>query len=158
MIGSWSIGVSGYDGWLMVPTSGIWTLSIGSDDGSKLSIGSEVVIDNDGLHGMLTKSAQFSFAAGMYPIRLEFFENGGGAGLIFSWSGPGMTNQIIAPEFLWHGGAVLPADINRDGRVDATDLATLLSAWGSSNINADINQDRIVNALDLSHLLSAWGE
>ena len=147
-----------YDGWLMVPTSGIWTLSIGSDDGSKLSIGSEVVIDNDGLHGMLTKSAQFSFAAGMYPIRLEFFENGGGAGLIFSWSGPGMTNQIIAPEFLWHGGAVLPADINRDGRVDATDLATLLSAWGSSNINADINQDRIVNALDLSHLLSAWGE
>lgn len=147
-----------YDGWLMVPTSGIWTLSIGSDDGSKLSIGSEVVIDNDGLHGMLTKSAQFSFAAGMYPIRVEFFENGGGAGMTFSWSGPGMTSQIIAPEYLWHGGAVLRADINRDGRVDALDLATLLSAWGSSNIAADLNDDGVVNALDLSYVLSAWGE
>ena len=147
-----------YDGWLMVPTSGIWTLSIGSDDGSKLSIGSEVVIDNDGLHGMLTKSAQFSFEAGMYPIRLEFFENGGGAGMTFSWSGPGMTSQIIAPEYLWHGGSVSRADITRDGRVNAIDLTILLSAWGTSNIPADINGDGIVNSSDLTYVLSAWGE
>ncbi|MDA0803998.1 MAG: hypothetical protein O2819_09670, partial [Planctomycetota bacterium] len=45
-----------------------------------------------------------------------------------------------------------------DGRVDGIDLATLLSAWGSSNIDADINQDGIVSGLDLSYLLSTWGE
>ena len=147
-----------YDGWLKVPASGIWTLSISSDDGSRLSIGTEVVIENDGLHGMLTKSAQLAFTAGMYPIHLEFFENGGGAGLTFAWSGPGVSSQIIPSEFLWHGGAVSLADINQDGRVDAVDLTTLLSAWGSSNAASDINHDGVVNAADLALVIAAWGE
>jgi len=147
-----------YDGWLRVPTSGIWTVSIISDDGSRMSIGSEIVIDNDGLHAMTTRSAVLAFAAGMFPIRLEFFENGGGAGFIVKWSGPGISDSVIAPEFFWHGGSISPADINRDGRVDGLDLTAVLSAWGSSSTSADINNDGLVDGLDLTFVLSAWGE
>jgi hypothetical protein len=50
-----------------------------------------------------------------------------------------------------------PEDINRDGVVNAQDLAALLSAWGTSNAAADFNADGIVNAQDLARLLSAWG-
>ena len=50
-----------------------------------------------------------------------------------------------------------PEDINRDGVVNAADLAALLSAWGTSNAAADFNADGIVNAQDLARLLSAWG-
>lgn len=147
-----------YDGWLLIPQADLWTLSITSDDGSRLSIGNEMVINNDGLHGMQTASASFAFAAGMYPIRLEFFENGGGAGFIFNWSGSGIASQAIPPQYLFHGGSISLADFNRDGLVDATDLAALLGAWGTNNPIFDINQDGLVDATDLSMLLVAWGE
>ena len=107
---------------------------------------------------MQTASAQFAFSAGMYPIRLEFFENGGGAGFTVNWIGPGMPSAAIAAPYFFHGGAVSPADINHDGRIDAADLAAVLSAWGSTSGDADINNDGVVNAVDLSFILSGWGE
>ena len=51
-------------------------------------------------------------------------------------------------------------DINQDGAVGGTDLATLLSAWGlvSGTSPADINQDGQVDGTDLTTLLSSWGD
>jgi hypothetical protein len=48
-------------------------------------------------------------------------------------------------------------DINEDGFVNSTDLAMLLSAWGTAKSDADITGDGIVNGKDLSILLSNWG-
>jgi 1,4-alpha-glucan branching enzyme len=50
-----------------------------------------------------------------------------------------------------------PADLDRDGQVNSSDLGILLSAWGSGNVVADINDDGVVNSNDLGILLSAWG-
>jgi hypothetical protein len=49
----------------------------------------------------------------------------------------------------------LPADLNTDGLVDATDLAMLLAAWGTPS--ADINGNGTTAAEDLAVLLAAWG-
>ena len=49
-----------------------------------------------------------------------------------------------------------PADINRDGSIDASDLSILLSGWGGSG-PSDINGDGTTDAADLSALLAAWG-
>ena len=49
-----------------------------------------------------------------------------------------------------------PADINGDGSVNGTDLATLLSQWGGPG-SADINGDGVVSGEDLTVLLSDWG-
>jgi hypothetical protein len=49
---------------------------------------------------------------------------------------------------------VVPGDLDRDGDVDAADLALLLSAWGESA--GDINGDGTSDATDLSILLGAW--
>ncbi len=146
-----------YDGWLSIPTTGVWTLSIASDDGSRLLIENEMALNNDGVHGMQSASGNFAFAQGMYPIKLEFFENGGGAGFKFEWSGPGVSSQAIPPEFLFHGGSVARADFNHDGRIDANDLAAVLGAWGTANPAFDLNQDGLVDATDLSMVLVAWG-
>ena len=51
----------------------------------------------------------------------------------------------------------LNPDLNADGRVDGLDLATLLSAWGSSSPQADIDRDGIVGGSDLAALVAAWG-
>jgi len=50
-----------------------------------------------------------------------------------------------------------PADINRDGRIDGSDLGLLLGAWGSGGLPAaDVNGDGTVNGSDLGLLLGAW--
>ena len=48
-------------------------------------------------------------------------------------------------------------DINGDGIVDGSDLATLLGFWGSADPQADLNGDGTVNGSDLATLLGFWG-
>jgi hypothetical protein len=51
------------------------------------------------------------------------------------------------------------ADLNRDGKVDITDLSILLYNWGKpKNALADLNHDARVNITDFSILLYYWGK
>ncbi|MCH7603630.1 MAG: hypothetical protein IIB54_12770, partial [Planctomycetes bacterium] len=46
-----------------------------------------------------------------------------------------------------------------DGKVNVTDLLSLLGGWGPNPGHpADINDDGNVNVFDLLALLGAWGE
>jgi len=145
-----------WTGWINVPTSGDWTLFIESDDGSRLWIGDQMLIDNDGLHGMIERSGSIALAAGKHPVRLAFFENGGGAGMILRWQGTGASKAVIPASALTRGGTVNRGDINLDGRVDGGDLGLLLAAWGTATAAADIDQSGTVDGADLGVLLGAW--
>jgi len=48
-----------------------------------------------------------------------------------------------------------PADLNGDGLVNASDLATLLGAWGGKA--GDLDGDGTTGASDLAAILNAWG-
>jgi hypothetical protein len=138
-----------FEGYLSVPSTGLWTLSVESDDGSRLFIGDTAVVQNDGLHGMVERSAQVVLEAGMHPIRIEFFENFGGAGCIARWSGPGTARAAIPAEALRWGGTRM-----------STDLGVLLSAWGPAlpGTPADFDRNGSVDSADLARILSAWGQ
>jgi autotransporter-associated beta strand protein len=92
---------SRHSGWLKIDTAGTYTLFINSDDGSRVYLDGAVVIDNDGLHGMQERSVTLSLAAGFHQLRVDFFENTGGCGLEFSWSGPGIAKQLVPASALW---------------------------------------------------------
>lgn len=49
-----------------------------------------------------------------------------------------------------------PADISGDGSVNGSDLAILLSGWGSAG-SSDVNGSGTTDGSDLAILLSAWG-
>lgn len=49
------------------------------------------------------------------------------------------------------------ADLNNDGEVDGADMAYLLGAWNSDDLDADLDGDGVVGGADLSILLGAWG-
>ena len=51
---------------------------------------------------------------------------------------------------------ITPGDINRDGAVDAIDLATVLGHWGEVKGDADIDGSGAVDAKDLAIVLSHW--
>ena len=82
---------------LTVPADGTYTFRLTSDDGSELFIDSQLVIDHDGLHGATDKDGSVELAAGMHPLRINFFEAGGGQELHLSWKKPGDADFSIVP-------------------------------------------------------------
>ena len=54
-------------------------------------------------------------------------------------------------------GVPCPSDLDGDRTVDATDLAELLSSWGTAGGASDLDGDGVVGASDLAVLLGSWG-
>jgi alpha-L-fucosidase len=84
-----------YAGFLKVPKRGVYQFALASDDGSRLSIDSQVLVDNDGLHSLREKIGLVALAPGLHAIQVEFFERDGGFDLKVHWSGPDLPRQPI---------------------------------------------------------------
>ena len=89
-----------FQGYLSVPATGQYTFAIASDDGSRIYIDDQLVINHDGLHGMSEKRATVQLSAGSHPFLVTYFDNGGGDGLRVQWQGPGFGRQEIPVENL----------------------------------------------------------
>jgi len=86
-------------GSLFIIRAGHYRFSIASDDGSKLWVDNAYAINNDGLHGMRNREATRHLGSGPHSIRIEMFEHGGGAGMIFRYEGADTANKmIVVPE------------------------------------------------------------
>ena len=68
--------------------AGEYTFYLTSDDGSKLIIDEEPVIDNDGLHSSKKETVTIELEEGMHELELLYFENTGNASVDLDWSGP----------------------------------------------------------------------
>lgn len=145
-----------FSGWITVPSSGMWTFTIASDEGSRLSIGSTVVVNHDGLHTISERSGSIALAAGIHPLTIDYFEQTGAAGLVAFWQGPGVARAVIPASALGHGGSTSPADFNGDGAVNGVDLTILLTNWLQSNSPYDLTGDGLVNGADIAVVLFAW--
>ena len=66
-------------GTVIVPSSGTWTFGTNSDDGLRLWVDGQVVINDDSLHAPANRFGQTNLSAGPHSIELVFFERGGGA-------------------------------------------------------------------------------
>lgn len=49
-----------------------------------------------------------------------------------------------------------PADADGDGSVGSGDVAICLGAWGATSLAADVNRDGVVDAKDLAEILAAF--
>ncbi len=64
----------------------------------------------------------------------------------------GLSQPVLAANF-----DCCPADYNRDGEVDGTDLGKLLEGWGTEDSSIDLNGTPGIDGCDLGQLLAAWG-
>ncbi len=94
-----------FTGMIQVPKTGKYIFYIASDDGSRLYIDDQLLIDNDRLQGMHEMKASVDLAAGAHPIVVTYFDNGGGDGLEVNWSGPDLPKQKIAADRLSVSGS-----------------------------------------------------
>jgi hypothetical protein len=81
--------------------AGVHKFSVYSDDGSRLTIGGTVVVDNDGVHGYAGKAGEVELPPGRHPILLEYFNNLGHAALDVWWEPPGRRPERIPETALY---------------------------------------------------------
>ncbi|AQR61309.1 phosphodiesterase [Brevundimonas sp. LM2] len=89
-----------FDGQIRIPTAGDYDFFLASDDGSKLYVDGQTVVDNDGDHGVITATGRIALTAGQHAIRVEYFNGGGGSWLGAYFQGPGIPRQFIDPNLL----------------------------------------------------------
>lgn len=84
-------------GQIEIPTDGIWTIRMASDQSALLFIDGEAVIIDDTGHSYRSKSTILSLTPGLHDIELRYWEGWSSAGLILYWDGPGMGAEEVIP-------------------------------------------------------------
>ena len=63
-----------FNGYIDIKEDGIYTFFTSSDDGSRLYIGDQLIVDNDGIHGLITNSGKVALKKGKHQILVKYFE------------------------------------------------------------------------------------
>jgi uncharacterized repeat protein (TIGR01451 family) len=80
-----------------------YTFYVRSNDGARLWVNGQLLIDNWGPHGTVENSATIALAAGqLVDINLEHWDNTGTAVAKLSWSSPSRSKQVIPSGRLYH--------------------------------------------------------
>lgn len=77
------------EGYLFLEKDDNVVLQLSSDDGSRLYVDGQLLINHDGWHGSTPKEAEVALRAGYHPIRIDYFQGGGGRGLFLKWARSG---------------------------------------------------------------------
>jgi len=91
-----------YHCYIKIPEDGIYNFYLSSDDGSKLWIGHELVVDNDGLHGDEGKNGRIALKKGYHSFKLEYFNGTGEAALQLKYSINGSTEKAIPADWFYY--------------------------------------------------------
>ena len=86
-----------FEGFLDIDEPGLYAFITRSDDGSRLWLNGELVVDNDGLHGSKEARGEIELASGRHALRVAFMENGGAEILAILYQKPGGAMESIPP-------------------------------------------------------------
>jgi glucose/arabinose dehydrogenase len=85
-----------WTGRVTAKASGTHTFFTQSDDGVRLWVNNVLVVNNWTDHPPTENSGTINLTAGQsYDIRMEYYENGGGAVARLSWSAPGLVKEVV---------------------------------------------------------------
>ncbi|MDY8109747.1 PA14 domain-containing protein [Fulvimarina sp. 2208YS6-2-32] len=140
-----------YTGQFVVETAGTHTFHLSSDDGSCLFIDGKLVIDNDGLKPLTTRSATIDLSASTHTIEVRYFELRESAGLKLDWNGPGFGRSTTsfgadaaAPAFHRLGTSIYiegtPGLTREQAEAEAKAMGGKLVEVGSAEENAFLRE------------------
>jgi hypothetical protein len=104
-----------FEGKLKVPAAGEYTFYLDSTDGARLVVNGKSVFDKPA-KGRQTAEVKTTLAAGLVPVRLDYFNTVGRPSLEVAWSGPGFERRplsarddrnVVADLLRQHGDQVL---------------------------------------------------
>jgi glucose/arabinose dehydrogenase len=140
-----------WSGRVLAPVTGAYTFTTTSDDGVRLYVNGQLVVNNFTDHAATDNSGTINLTAGtLYDIKLEYYENGGQAVARLAWSYPGQARQIIPASRLFPhalfvvGSATLNSgDAAASARLEALGYAVTVKT-GPASATADANEKGLV--------------
>ena len=84
-----------WTGFVRIDSTGNWTFFTNSNDGVRLWVNDQKIIDNWTSHVAAEDRASRTLQKGWYPIKLEYFQNGGSAVIQLRYNGPNFKKAII---------------------------------------------------------------
>ena len=91
-----------FNGYIKINNDGIYTFSTLSDDGSKLFIDGEEIVNNDDEHGAVEVLGEAALKRGFHKIKVIYFDGGGGNELRVYWSDGNKEKEPLPPSMLFH--------------------------------------------------------
>jgi len=73
------------EGFINIPKDNNYTFRLVSDDGSRLILDRQEIINYDGLHGAGVKDGEVALKKGYHPFRMEYFQGKGGKYMSLQW-------------------------------------------------------------------------
>lgn len=89
------------EGFIKIDKEGDYNFYTISDDGSKLFIDGNLVVDNDGMHGATEKSGKINLSAGKHKLTLHYIQGGGDEVLKLLFEGPGFAKKEVGSSDLF---------------------------------------------------------
>ena len=127
-------------GELDAPYTGFYSFWINSDDGIRLSLGGEMLIDDWRDHSPEEVATGVFLTAGRHSFVLEWFDNSGGALCVLEWKPPFGEREILP------GSSMRPfIDCDLDGQSDGCQLAEDPSLDCNANGRLDTCEDDAVD-------------
>ena len=156
-----------WTGFLIAPDSGTYEFSTNSDDGSRVFLDGNLVVNNWGDHGMQQKSGKITLEKSRrYVIRIEFYQGYGDSGMQFSWQklGDPKVNPWIEEAVKTAKSAdavILCVGINHDYDSEGTDKPNLRLFDGQDELVEQVlavNPNTVVVLINGTPLELPWVE
>jgi hypothetical protein len=88
-----------YTGKFWIADPGTYRFSLLSDDGSKLYIDDQIIIDNGGVHAPLEKIGMADLEGGLHRMRLSYFQGPRfQIALVLKVAGPGQKSRVFSTD------------------------------------------------------------
>ena len=90
---------------LEINIPGTYTFELSSDDGSQLYINGSLVVNNDGVHPVISRQGRVRLGTGIHRLEIHYFQ-GPREAIALQWfyQPPNGTRQIVPPDIIYHPG------------------------------------------------------
>ncbi|MEG4964156.1 MULTISPECIES: PA14 domain-containing protein [unclassified Microcoleus] len=129
-----------WKGVLIPPVSGDYTFYTSSDDGVRLFVNNQLLIENWTAHGATKDKSDHPITlrkGRKYPIILEYYNQGGPGEIKLSWSYPGKEEEIIPTQALLPTKNYKVTVVTGDKENAATDANVYLTIDGTLGVSAE---------------------
>ncbi|MBT1701459.1 fibronectin type III domain-containing protein [Fulvivirgaceae bacterium PWU4] len=99
-----------FSGYFDIPATGDYIFRLSSDDGSRMFLDADTIIDNNGSHSTVVRfSDTLHLTAGPHPVDVYYFDYSGGQSLSVQYKGPDLSVAYKAvPDSMIRSGAYKP--------------------------------------------------
>ena len=130
-------------GFITIPTAGVYTFGMNSDDGGRILIDGYVVMTDDSFHGPEDHFGSISLAAGPHAFQVVMFEQGGGDCVEF-FAAAGTFSDFNGNDFhligdVAGGGLAASTTATGAGSPVATDLKTAMAGRNGAYVRMPVS-------------------